>query len=112
MAAVVKEPPAVAPFRKWLLSNGALIHEELYFRIGVNGLSVYTKAKLPHDSQVVSCPFGLIITANSCQRSLFDLCVATGRLPGPFSLLNERQIVCAYLILHWIVFGDSLGESR
>ena len=112
MAAVVKEPLAVAPFRKWLLSNGALIHEELYFHMGVYGLSVYTKAKLPRESQVVSCPFSLIITAYSCQTGLLELCVATGKLPEPFSLLNEREIVCAYLILHWVVLGDSLGESK
>ena len=112
MSAVVKEPPVVAPFRQWLCSNGALIHEELYFHMGVYGLSVYTKAKLPRDSQIVSCPFGLIITADSCQRSLLELCVATGKVPEPFSSLNEREIVCAYLILHWIVFGDGLGESK
>ena len=112
MVAVVEEPPAITLFRKWLLSNGALIHEDIYFNMGVYGLSVYTKAKLPCDAQVVSCPFSLIITASSCQRSLFELCVATCRSPKPFSLLGERPIVCAYLILHWIVFGDSLDELR
>jgi len=112
MAVVVEEPPAVPPFRRWLFSNGALIHEQLYFHMGVYGLSVYTKAKLPRDSQVVSCPFDLIITANSCQRSLVELCMATGRSPEPFSSLGEREIVCAYLILHWILFGDDLKESK
>ena len=112
MAVVVEEPPAVAPFRKWLLSNGALIHEELYFHVGIYGLSLYTKAKLPRDSQVVSCPFNLIITANSCQNSLVELCIATDRSPKPFSSLGEREIVCAYLVLHWILFGDSLNEPK
>ena len=112
MAVVVEEPPAVAPFRKWLLSNGALMHDALYFRVGVYGLSLYTKAKLPRDSQVVSCPFNLIITAKLCRKSLIQLCRATDRSPEPFSSLGEREIVCAYLVLHWIFFGDNLNESK
>jgi hypothetical protein len=112
MANVVEEPPAVAPFRKWLITNGALIHEEVYFHMGVYGLSLYTKATLPRDSRVVSCPFDLIITAISCQESLFGLCLASGRSPVPFGLLGEREIVCTYLILHWILLGDCLDESK
>jgi hypothetical protein len=112
MVVVIEEPLAVAPFRKWLLSNGALIHEDLYFHMGVYGLSVYTKAKLPRDSQVVSCPFNLIITANSCQKSMAELCMATGRSPEPLSSLGEREIVLAYLVLHWILLGDDLNESK
>jgi hypothetical protein len=112
MAGVVEEPPAIAPFRKWLLKNGAMIHEELYFHIGVNGLSVLTKAKLPRCSQVISCPFNFIITANSCQKSLGELCIAIGRPPESFNSLGEREIVCAYLILHWIVLGGSHDESK
>jgi len=112
MAVAVEEPLEVAPFRKWLLSNGALIHEAIYFRVGVYGLSLYTKAKLPRDSPVVSCPFNLIVTANSCRKSLVELCIATDRSPEPFSSLGEREIVCAYLVLHWILFGDSLNGSK
>lgn len=112
MAVAIEEPLEVAPFRRWLLSNGALIHEALYFCVGVYGLSLYTKAELPRDSQVVSCPFNLIITAESCQRSLVELCIATDRSPEPFSSLGEREIVCAYLVLHCILFGDSFNESK
>ena len=112
MAVVVEEPLAITPFRKWLLSNGALIHDALYFQVGVYGLSLYTKTKLPHDSQVVSCPFNLIITASSCRKSLVELCIAIDRSPEPFSSLGEREIVCAYLVLHWILFGDNLNESK
>jgi hypothetical protein len=112
MAGVIEEPPEVAPFRKWLLTNGALIHEDLYFNMGAYGLSVYTKAKLPRDSRVVSCPFNLIITADSCQKSLFELCTATGRSYEPFGSLTEREIVSVYLILHWILCGNRSDESK
>jgi hypothetical protein len=64
------------------------------------GMSVNTEVDLPPGTSVISCPFGLVITdelARTAITEAFDL-ATTDALKD----LSERQVLCAYLSMHWI----------
>ena len=65
------------------------------------GFSVKCTVHIPADTSVVTCPFDLAITLESVQDALQFYCKFS-----PGASLSERQRICTYISLHWIVADD------
>lgn len=70
-------------------------------------MSVYASRDIPEDSKIISCPFSVAITPARAKRSLGLL--FGSRSTTTADLLNgmsERQLLCLYIITHWILRED------
>jgi hypothetical protein len=98
------EPPNILEFRTWFSSNGGYIHPSVQFKREPSGLSVYAQDNIPADSQIISCPFSLAITPELTKLALSTLL----KSPPALAKWTERQLICTYLCLHWVLGeGDS-----
>lgn len=88
-----QETQTTKAFRGWLQQNGAYIHPSAFFAQGPYGFSLFTSTTLDKDSTIVSCPFDLILTPLVAKNALQSLV-------GSQCTLNDREAVCAYLVLH------------
>lgn len=95
MPALEESAVAVA-FRRWLEKNDAYLHPSLYFAMGEYGSSVFTSGVLESDTMMMSCPMSLIITPENARDAL-ELLAST---PCP---LDDREVICTYLVLHTVV---------
>ncbi|KAF8333926.1 uncharacterized protein EI90DRAFT_2915493 [Cantharellus anzutake] len=95
-------------FRSWAKSNGAFIHPSLTFVPGTRGTSVMTTAEIPTNTTVLSCPFDLAITYD-LGIGVFKACIWEA---AKIDSLSERQIVCAYIVLHWVILTDRSELER
>jgi hypothetical protein len=69
----------------------------------LSGHAVYAISEIPRETKVLSCPFNMAITAPQSRGALLTL--LHGNNSGILDILdkwNERQIVCAYVVLHRI----------
>lgn len=72
-----------------------------------------TYRAIPPDTCVLSCPFDLAITKDlalgAVKALVWDALPTTANsdesksTASSFDGFNERQVVCAYITLHWIV---------
>lgn len=68
---------------------------------GHGGHAVHATRDLPKNTTVVSMPFKLAITREVASAALLDL-RKLSLDTDPFDGMLERQLICAYLALHWI----------
>jgi len=102
------EPIPFAQLRAWAAENGAHIHPSLTF-IGDDrgyGTSAYARDNIDPEETIVSCPFSLAITPEIARHGIEQLFHLS---PPDVSQWSERQIICTYLMMHWVV--DELDES-
>ncbi|KAL5524918.1 hypothetical protein ACEPAF_8787 [Sanghuangporus sanghuang] len=97
--ATPEEPEEIIRFRLWFRSNGGIIHDDLYFFTGPFGLSICTRRGLPSGVIAATCPFSLAITLETIQEALDHFC----RLPSQDCSLTPRQLICAYIGLHYTI---------
>ncbi|KAF9505830.1 hypothetical protein BS47DRAFT_1378233 [Hydnum rufescens UP504] len=117
MSANPSETPQFKAFRNWVRANGGYIHPALTFLSGPRGTSVLASKDILPNTTVLSCPFDLAITRDLAIGAL-KACIwdsNTSRKKGsPQSdtllyraeQLSERQIVCSYIVLHWVILSD------
>ena len=65
-----------------------------------SGLSVHTKEDLAPDTIVASCPFSLAITTDVARAPLQEFCQLSR---DALQAMSERQLICIYIALHWMV---------
>ncbi|KAH9856273.1 SET domain-containing protein [Lenzites betulinus] len=97
------EPSDIVAFKRWLAENGAHIHPHAHFKRMASGFDVIAVQDIPADTTVVSIPFSLAITPEVSKRALETTLYGDqhGTSEG-LEGLSERQLVCAYLCMHWI----------
>src|ERR1700731_655853 len=72
--------------------------------LGPQGFAIHSNVALPPDTKLVSCPFSLAITPEVAVKALRLLgIISTDQEPS----WTEKQLICSYICLHWI-----LGDSR
>ncbi|KAL5498100.1 hypothetical protein ACEPAH_2230 [Sanghuangporus vaninii] len=104
--ATPEEPEETIRFRLWFRNNGGIIHDDLYFFTGPFGLSICTRRGLPSGVVAATCPFSLAITLETIQEALDHFC----RLPSQNYSLTPRQLICAYVGLHYTI-GEADDEN-
>jgi len=67
-----------------------------------SGLEVLARDTVPANACIISCPFSLAITSEVSKNALLSLL----KSPPSLDKWTERQLICSYLSLHWVV-GDS-----
>ncbi|CAL1697879.1 unnamed protein product [Somion occarium] len=99
--ALYPEPKEVRRFRKWLLKNGAQVHEAVHFQKNSSGFSIVARKDVPEDSTIVSVPFGLAITPASALKALSEILPNEARaLINSLQKWSERQLICSYICAH------------
>ena len=119
-----EEPENAIQFRSWFCKNGGKINENIRFFtgepdhdpsasqkvdfpfLGPFGLSAQPCCDLPSGAVAASCPFTLAITLGTSQEALEHFC----GLPSPNQDLTPRQLICAYVGLHYII-GEAEDEK-
>ncbi|PIL26079.1 hypothetical protein GSI_11833 [Ganoderma sinense ZZ0214-1] len=91
------EHASVVEFKSWLVQNGGRIHPEVHFEPGLAGFNVVARNDISANQSIVSIPFSLAITPEVARQALKEL------LGHEQPSLNERQLECTYMVLHWIV---------
>ena len=122
---VPAESQEVSDFRKWFVARGGYIQENIHLKQGDSlssrgedllcliesniisfsvdsGVTVCASNELPADTTVMSCPFSVAITPELATRALSDL-FKTSSVHGKW---NDRQLICAYICLHWALSSD------
>ncbi|KAH9915320.1 SET domain-containing protein [Fomitopsis serialis] len=94
----------IVTLSEWLSSNGGRFHPDVSFRAGPSGYSVIAGQDILPGTTVVSCPFKLAITPEVSRQALISVLTSTDL--SPLDTWSERQLICSYICLHWI-----LGES-
>ncbi|KAI0651349.1 SET domain-containing protein [Trametes meyenii] len=98
------EPENVVAFKTWLVQHGAHIHPDARFELAVHGFNVVAGNDVPPDATIVAIPFSLAITPELSKAAL-RVIFGGGESSGVDELgeLSERELVCTYLCMHWIV---------
>ncbi|CCM00966.1 uncharacterized protein FIBRA_03014 [Fibroporia radiculosa] len=96
----------VVAFKNWLAENGAEFHPHAAFRTERSGYSVIASQDLRSDTTVVSCPFSLAITPEVSKNALTTLLGPT--FTG--QSWSERQLICSYICMHWILDPSASSE--
>ncbi|KAM5538834.1 hypothetical protein V8D89_007556 [Ganoderma adspersum] len=91
------EPANVEEFKSWLVQKGGRIHPEVHFEPVLAGFNVVARSDIPANESIVSIPFSLAITPEVARHALKEL------LGHDQQSWNERQLECAYMVLHWVV---------
>ncbi|KII86638.1 hypothetical protein PLICRDRAFT_55553 [Plicaturopsis crispa FD-325 SS-3] len=90
--------------KTWLQTHGGHFDSRVEFFPGPSGFSVVAKDALPPDTTVVSCPFSLAVTPEHARAALRGILGQVGA--QDIDQWSERQLVCTYLVLHWIIESD------
>jgi hypothetical protein len=61
-----------------------------------SGFRIVADNDVPPDVDIVRCPFSLVISPNNAQVALAHIFAGHG-----FDGWSERQLICAYLCLHY-----------
>jgi len=121
MTSIEPEPELLANFKTWFSSRGGYIHKDVQFKQGEapaadslptsniqlnfqivsSGLKVLARDTVPADTCIASCPFSLAITPEVSKKALLTLL----KSPDGLDKWTERQLICTYLSLHWVL-GD------
>lgn len=81
--------------------------------------TVIASKAIPSDTCILSCPFDLAITKDlaigAVKACVWDATHVSDRqtpsvLPARIDRLNEHQIICAYIGLHWIYANDDKNK--
>ena len=75
-------------------------------------MSVLTTEDMSHDSKVVSCPFSLAITPQSSKVALLALSKLNNDTDDRLDTLSERELICTYIVVHWLLEEDHLDDSE
>lgn len=67
-----------------------------------SGLSVCASDDVAADTSIISCPFSLAITPELAKNALSSLF----KSPAAIENWTEKQLICTYLCLHWILSSD------
>ncbi|KAA1473478.1 SET domain-containing protein [Dentipellis sp. KUC8613] len=97
------EPEKVKTFRTWLASHGASFNPKVGYAELLSGFSIVAADALEADSTIVTCPFSLAITPELSKRALLTVLKDDAILGG----WSERQLICAYIVFHWIIDTQS-----
>ncbi|EPS95499.1 hypothetical protein FOMPIDRAFT_1062699 [Fomitopsis schrenkii] len=98
-------PDNIRVFIEWFSNHGGMLHPGVSFQSGIFGCSAVAAKDIPSEETVVSCPFSLAITPNV---SLTALVSGFGSSASPaLNTWSERQLICSYICLHWILGDDS-----
>jgi hypothetical protein len=68
---------------------------------GTGGHFLRAVADLPPDSVICTLPFSAAITPSVARAALASTC----RDHDALDPLNERQVICTYLAMHWVLLG-------
>ncbi|KAI0092331.1 hypothetical protein BDY19DRAFT_929531 [Irpex rosettiformis] len=98
----MEESSKVAIFRSWLANKGGFLNPNVVFQQVPSGFNVVAKNSIEEDAAIVSCPFSLAITPGLARKALNAI---LGQAEG-LQKWNERQLVCTYVSLHWILAND------
>ncbi|KAI0668916.1 hypothetical protein C8Q78DRAFT_954903, partial [Trametes maxima] len=100
----VNEPQNVVAFKAWLVEHGARIHSDARFEPVIHGFNVVAGKDVPPDATIVAIPFSLAITPELSKAALREI-FRGGESGDTDNLddLSERELVCTYLCMHWIV---------
>ncbi|KAI0370920.1 SET domain-containing protein [Pilatotrama ljubarskyi] len=109
----MNEPQNIAAFKSWLVKNGATIHPDVHFEPVASGFNAIARNDVPADTAVVSIPYSLSVTPEVAKTALQQISSASGNA-GAAQLdgLIERQLVCTYVCMHWIVEPSSPKGSE
>ncbi|KAF4585025.1 hypothetical protein EYR40_001858 [Pleurotus pulmonarius] len=96
-----------ARFKAWFQDGGGHIHEDIDFKPVDSGLAVVSLKPLPKDLNVVTCPLSLVVTPELSRDALSSLGLNCAGL-------TEKQLICTYLSMHWVLdetSHESAGAS-
>ncbi|TFY63912.1 hypothetical protein EVJ58_g2957 [Rhodofomes roseus] len=98
-------PDDISTFIEWLSNNGGKFHRNVSFRAEPSGYSVVARQDIPSDTAVVYCPFNLAITPDISRRAITSILTSTDH--SSLDNWSERQLICSYICLHWILSEPS-----
>ncbi|KAI0339167.1 SET domain-containing protein [Trametopsis cervina] len=101
------ETPKVSTFRTWFTNNGGYIHPNVDFEPVSSGYNLIARDSIPADSVIVSCPFSLAITPEFARKALISVLNLSAAQASVLQRWRERQLVCTYICLHWILNGSN-----
>lgn len=98
----------VRAFLNWISENGGKLHPDVFFKAESSGYSAIARQDIPPDTTVVSCPFTLAITPNVSRNALSEILSDLNAKPTfSFDGWSERQLICSYICMHWILSGST-----
>ncbi|KDQ15519.1 hypothetical protein BOTBODRAFT_31834 [Botryobasidium botryosum FD-172 SS1] len=97
------EPAPFTQLRAWAAENGAYIHPSLVFVEDTHGTSAYATEDIDPEETIVSCPFSLAITPEIAR---YGIAQSFNTGAPDTSQWNERQTICTYLVMHWVMLGE------
>ncbi|CAE7208282.1 unnamed protein product [Rhizoctonia solani] len=90
-------------FTSWAADSFIYIHPSLHFAQSPSGHDVYATSEIPPNTNLLSCPFSMAITAPQSKDALVTLFQSNHTsVAHVLDQWSERQIVCVYMILHRI----------
>ncbi|KAH7338877.1 hypothetical protein B0J17DRAFT_393964 [Rhizoctonia solani] len=93
-------------FNNWAADNFIFIHPLLRFVQSSSGHDVYATSDISPDTNVLSCPFNMAITAPQSKEALLTLLRGdNATVSHVLDRWSERQVVCVYMVLHRIWEG-------
>jgi hypothetical protein len=66
---------------------------------GTGGRTLRTKIPLSGNTTICTLPLSAAITPETARMALASVCHSVDSLLG----LNERQLICAYMTMHWVI---------
>ncbi|KAI0698478.1 SET domain-containing protein [Cytidiella melzeri] len=101
------EVSEVAALRAWLVSNGGYISPDVAFMRVPSGFNIVARNTIDKDTSVVTCPFSLAVTPQLAKEALIGIFEGAGFLHK----WSERQLVCTYICMHWILKGTPTSSG-
>ncbi|KAI0311446.1 SET domain-containing protein [Amylostereum chailletii] len=93
---------AIQDFQEWFTRHGGRFHPSVRYAPDSSGFSIVTAEPVASNATIVTCPFSLAITPSLSLRVLSDINITvTG--------WSERQLVCSYIVFHWIISPETLS---
>ncbi|TFK43782.1 SET domain protein [Crucibulum laeve] len=93
------ELSAAVSLKNWLQKHGGGFNSYVKFKQASSGFDIIAGENIPVDTQIVSCPFSLVITKDQAQKSLLEILNVSDNFGESWS---ERQWISCYISLHWI----------
>ncbi|KAF9493651.1 SET domain-containing protein [Pleurotus eryngii] len=92
-------------FKAWFHNGGGRIHQHIDFKPVDSGLAVVSLKPLPKDLNIITCPLSLVVTPELSRDALSSLGLNCAGL-------TEKQLICTYLSMHWVLDETSHGSSK
>ncbi|TCD65147.1 hypothetical protein EIP91_003040 [Steccherinum ochraceum] len=107
-----EESSNVRIFRSWFASNGGYMHPHVHYSQVSSGFNIVAKNAIEKDTEVISCPFNLIVTPSLARNALVDVLRLGLDGKDPFAGWTEMQLMSTYIVIHWMDYeGGKLPSN-